>query len=63
MRANLINARKEKGYTQQYVADRLGIGVNAYQKIEYGTRLGKIATWDKLEDLFGIHQRILRELY
>ena len=63
MRANLINARKEKGYTQQYVANYLGIGVNAYQKIEYGTRLGKIATWDKLEDLFGIDQRTLREMY
>ena len=32
-----------------------------YQQIERGTRIGKIEMWDKLEDLFKIHQRTLRE--
>lgn len=61
MRENLKAARKAKGMTQQQVADRLGITVLAYKRIEYGQRIGRIETWDKLEDLFGIHQRKLRE--
>lgn len=61
MRANLKAARKAKGMTQQAVADYLGISIVAYGRIECGMRVGKIETWDKLEDLFGIHQRILRE--
>ena len=62
MRNNLKQARLNAGMTQQQVADKLGIIEQAYQKIEYGKRIGKIETWDKLEDLFGIHQRILREI-
>ena len=62
MRENLKKARNDAGMTQKQVAEYLGIIVQAYQKIENGTRLGKIETWDKLEDLFGIHQRILRQM-
>lgn len=62
MRDNLRNARKEKGLTQQAVAEYLGIQLRAYQHIEKGIYIGKVEHWDKLEDLFGIHQRILREL-
>lgn len=62
MRANLINARKEKGYTQQYVADYIGISVRSYQRIEAGFTAGKIKHWDMLEDLFEIPQRRLREV-
>lgn len=61
MRENLRAARKAAGMTQQQVADHLGITVLAYKRIEYGQRVGKIATWDALEDLFSIHQRKLRE--
>lgn len=61
MRENLKNARRKAGMTQKEVAEYLGMTERAYQKIEYGTRIGKIETWDKLEDLFGIHQRILRK--
>lgn len=61
MRENLRAARKEMGMTQQQVSDYLGVTVLAYKRIEYGQRIGKIETWDKLEDLFGIHQRKLRE--
>ena len=62
MRNNLRQARKDKGMTQQQVAEYLGIGLRAYQHIEKGLYIGKIEHWDKLEDLFSIHQRILREL-
>lgn len=60
MRTNLKQARLDKGMTQQRVADHLGISLNYYQRIEYGTRTGDFQLWDDLEDLFSIHQRILR---
>ncbi len=61
MRKNLQNARKEKGLTQQQVADQLGISLRYYQNIEAGDRTGDFAIWDNLEDMLKIHQRILRE--
>ncbi len=60
MRENLKRARLAAGMTQKQVAEYLGISETAYQKIEYGQMIGKIKHWDKLEDLFGIHQRVLR---
>lgn len=62
MRETLRNARKEKGLTQQAVADYLGISLVYYQKIEQGSRTGDFEIWDNLEDLFNIHQRKLREI-
>ena len=63
MRRNLKEARKKAGLTQQAMADKLGITIRAYQQIEAGEYQGKIEHWDSLEDLFGIHQRKLRELF
>ena len=60
MRPNLKKARQDAGLTQKQVAAYLGISETAYQRIEYGLMIGKIKHWDKLEDLFNIHQRILR---
>lgn len=62
MRENLRNARKEKGLTQQQVADHIGISLRYYQKLEAGNQTGDFAIWDGLEDLFNIHQRQLREI-
>ena len=62
MRQNLKEARQKAGMTQKQVAEYLGITLRAYQQIEAGEYQGKIEHWDKLEDLFGIHQRKLREL-
>lgn len=61
MRSNLKQARKAAGLTQQALAKQLGLSLIGYRQIEIGKRIGKIETWDKLEDLFNIHQRILRE--
>lgn len=61
MRENLRNARKAAGLTQKQVAERLGISERYYRFIEAGSRGGDFEIWDDLEDLFGIHQRILRE--
>ena len=62
MRKNLKKARKEAGMTQKQVAEYLGINIRAYQHIERGEYIGKIEHWDKLEDVFSVHQRILREI-
>ena len=61
MRRVLKNARKNAGMTQQELADKLGIGLRYYQKIESGDRTGDFEIWDMLEDITGIHQRILRK--
>lgn len=61
MRNNLRQARKSKGMTQQTMADKLGISLRYYQQIEAGDRTGDFTIWDTLEDIIGIHQRILRE--
>lgn len=62
MRSNLRAARKAAGLTQQALADRLGLTLRHYQKIEYAEINGSFGVWDALEDLLGVHQRILREM-
>lgn len=61
-REKLKKARKEAGLTQQQMADMLGISLRYHQNIETGDRTGDFVLWDTLEDITGIHQRILREL-
>lgn len=63
MRANLKNARQKAGMTQQQVADELHICLRHYKYIESGQTLGSISIWDKLEDMFNINQRVLREIH
>ncbi len=60
MRENLKAARKTAGMTQQQMAEKLGITLRHYQKIEYEEIGGSFSVWDALEDLLGVHQRILR---
>lgn len=61
MRKKLKEARQKAGMTQQQMADELDIGLRYYQFIESGDRIGDFAIWDKLEDITGVHQRILRQ--
>lgn len=61
MRANLKKARTDAGLTQEQMAEKLGISLRYYQNIEAGDRNGDFEIWDKLEDIIGIHQRILRQ--
>ena len=42
------------------MADKVSISLRYYQKIEQGSRTGDFEIWDKLEDITGIHQRVLR---
>lgn len=62
MRKKLKEARQRAGMTQQQMADKLDITLVYYQKIEQGTRTGDFTLWDTLEDITGVHQRILREI-
>lgn len=61
-REKLKKARKEAGLTLQQMADKLDISIVYYQKIEQGSRTGDFTLWDTLEDITGVHQRILREI-
>lgn len=63
MRRNLQAARRAKGMTQQDMADKLGVGLRHYKKIESGETLGSIPLWDDLEDLLEVNQRVLREIH
>lgn len=62
MRKQLKKARMKAGLTQQQMAEKLDISLRYYKNIEAGERTGDVTLWDDLEDLLGIHQRILREL-
>ncbi len=62
-RNNLKEARQKAGMTQKQVAEYLGITIRSYQRIEKGDFIGSIKNWDALEDLFGVHQRILRMIH
>ncbi len=62
MRKNLQEARKAKGMTQKQIAEYLEVSERYYRFIEAGERCGDFEIWDTLEDLLGIHQRILREI-
>ena len=63
MRNNLQAARKAAEMTQQAMADKLGVGLRHYKKIESGETLGSIPLWDDLEDLLEVNQRVLREIH
>lgn len=62
MRKKLKEARQKAGMTQQQMADKLGISLRYYQNIETGDRTGDFVLWDTLEDITGIHQRMLRAI-
>lgn len=47
-------ARMARNFTQQYVADTLGMTVNAYQKYEQSERFPSLDTLVKLADLFTV---------
>ena len=61
MRKQLKKARMKAGLTQQQMAEKRDISLRYYKNIEAGERTGDVTLWDDLEDLLGIHQRILRE--
>lgn len=61
MRNILRGARNMLELTQEKMAEKVDISLRYYQQIEQGVRMGNFELWDKLEDITGIHQRVLRE--
>lgn len=61
MRAILRGARNMLELTQEKMAEKVGVSLRYYQQIEQGVRTGDVEMWDRLEDITGIHQRVLRE--
>ena len=54
MRKNLINTRKNKGYTQVELANKLGITDRQYRSLEAGTSNGSIKVWWKLKGILNV---------
>lgn len=48
-RENLTKARKKHHYTQETIADKLGITARHYQALEAGTSKGSVDVWEKLK--------------
>lgn len=59
MRTQLIQARERMGLSKQEVAKYLGVSPRMYRFYENGERNPTIARANKLEDLFGLPQRVL----
>ncbi|GAV24768.1 transcriptional regulator [Carboxydothermus islandicus] len=53
-RVHLINARKNHGWTQAQVAEKLGITPSFYGMIEQGSRNPRLPLALAMEKLFGI---------
>lgn len=51
---NLSEMRKIYGYTQTYIADKLGITYQSYQAYEKGITLPSLKNFIKLADLFDV---------
>lgn len=62
MRRRLKEARDSNNMTQKQLAGKLGISMRQYQRIENGDSDGTFKTWDLLEDMFHVPQRMLREI-
>ena len=63
MKNKVRELRAAAGMTQQAMADKLGVGLRHYKKIECGETLGSVPLWDELEDVLGVNQRVLREIH
>lgn len=54
LKDNLLKLRKEFGYTQQYVADRLGITYQSYQAYENGLTVPTLKNFIKLAEFYDV---------
>jgi DNA-binding XRE family transcriptional regulator len=61
-RINLINARHKAELTQTELGELVGTTKKRISAIETATCGTRDELWDKLEDVLGIHQRVLREI-
>lgn len=59
--AALKRIRKERGFTQQQLADELGMHIKSYQRYECGTRRPNIYILLKIADILGVKASELLE--
>ncbi len=52
-RKNLIDLRQKRGLTQADVANKLGITVRQFNRLEAGTSDGSVKVWQHLKELLG----------
>lgn len=57
---NLLYFRKLHGFTQQFLADYLGVDQSMISKAEYSADALSGKNWDRLADLFNVDPRILK---
>lgn len=50
----LFNLRKKRNLTQIQAAEKLGIPIVVYQRIEQGKASGKIENWDRIQKFYKI---------
>lgn len=58
----LRKARRQKRMTQKQLANLIQIAPQTVSALELGNRKGPVDTWDKLEEVLGVDQKILRQV-
>ena len=62
MRSILKSARLARGLTQEDLGKRIGMTKKGIWAIEHGITHGRVRTWDRLEEVLGVDQKLLRRL-
>lgn len=58
---NLKDLRKQFGYTQKYISEKLGIAYQSYQAYETGMTVPTLQNFIKLAKLYGVSYEDLLE--
>jgi transcriptional regulator with XRE-family HTH domain len=58
----LKRIRLSKNMTQKELAELAGLKRTIITMLERGKRRGSLQTWDRLEEVLGVDQKILRKL-
>ena len=61
-RPNLLKAMKKKGLTRAETSRLIGVDYSTLHQLLTGRNMGKVQTWNKLEDLLEEDQRTLRQI-
>lgn len=61
MRQALIEARKRSGFTQEQLAEKLGISRRQLLAIEHGESAGSIGVWIRIKAALNLHSDELME--
>jgi plasmid maintenance system antidote protein VapI len=62
MRANLLKAIVDKGWTRAYTARLIHITPQSLGALILDRSDGRVKTWDKLEAVLGVDQKTLRQI-